>query len=94
MPQTDKPDHHIEVAVMTTNGRWPKGTEFDREAVHQPVAVELQQAKNKLNIASTEGWIATVDDKEIDPNKSYADNQLFGRIVIQYGPRAGGGGRA
>jgi hypothetical protein len=85
-------DSHVEVAVVTTSGRFPaEGTE--RVAAHQPVSNELKKAVKELKIVDTTNWIALVGEKEIDPNKSYVENQLTGTVIIDYGPREGGGGR-
>jgi hypothetical protein len=85
-------DSHVEVAVVTTSGRFPaEGTE--RVAAHQPVSNELKKAVKELKIVDTTNWIALVGEKEVDPNKSYVDNLLTGTVIIDYGPREGGGGR-
>ena len=92
MSNEDGADSHVEVAVVTTSGRFPaEGTE--RVAAHQPVSNELKRAVKELKIVDTTNWIALVGEKEIDPNKSYVENQLTGTVIIDYGPREGGGGR-
>ena len=91
MSNQDNPDSHVEVAVVTTSGRFPaEGTE--RVAAHQPVSNELKKAVKELKIVDTTNFIARVGEKEIDPNKSYVENQLTGTVIIDYGPREGGGG--
>src|SRR5438105_5989225 len=86
-------DNHIEVAVVTTSGRWPTSA-FDRVAIHQPIKVELENAARHLGIVDTSGWIARIGSRELDPATSYADNGLTGAVQIDYGPREGGGGYA
>ena len=91
MSNQDNPDSHVEVAVVTTSGRFPaEGTE--QVASHQPVNNELKKAVKELKIVDTTNFIARVGEKEIDPNKSYVENQLTGTVIIDYGPREGGGG--
>jgi hypothetical protein len=91
MSNNDNPDSHVEVAVVTTSGRFPaEGTE--RVASHQPVNNELNKAVKELKIVDTTNFIARVGEREIDPNKSYVENQLTGTVIIDYGPREGGGG--
>ncbi len=85
------PGTHIEVAVVTTSGRYPADGR-DRVPSHQPVKVELAAAARALNIVDTSTWIARVGGREIDPNKSYVDNGLTSPVTIDYGPREGGGG--
>lgn len=85
-------EQHVEVQVVTTSGTFPKeGTH--RAPTNQPVKIVLKQAQKELEIADTEGWIATVLSTEIDPNKSYAENGLKGAVKIDWGPREGGGGK-
>lgn len=82
---------HINVAVVTTSGSWPD-TDFESVPIHQPVKVQLQRAVNKLEIADTTNWVAKVGNQELAVEKSYEDNNLSGKVEIDYGPREGGGG--
>lgn len=84
-------DKQVEVAVVTTSGRYP-ATGMDRVAANQLVDNELKKAVKALHIVDTANWIARVGGREIDPLKSYVDNGLSGTITIDYGPREGGGG--
>lgn len=89
--QAGNPDAHVEVAVVTTSGRYPtQGT--NRVAAHQPLSVELAKAVKELKIVDTTGWVARVNGQAIDPNKSYFENHLTGTVIIDYGPPEGGGG--
>lgn len=85
--------HHLNVAVLTTSGRWPTQG-FDRMPSNQKVRIALDHAAKELKITDTTNWLAKVGDKELDQQKSFADNGLTGDIAIDFGPRAGGGGRA
>lgn len=82
---------HIEVAVITTSGTWP-AEGFDSVPIHQPIKVELQHAVKKLSIADTTGWVAKVGNQELNIEQGYEENNLSGRVEIDYGPREGGGG--
>jgi len=86
-----KPDNHVEVEVITTSGSYPASGAV-RAAANQPVHVELEKAVRELHIVDTNGWIARVNGREIDPSKSYVENGLAGTVKIDYGPREGGGG--
>lgn len=89
----DKHDHDkkIMVAVYTTSGAFPDDG-YDKINAKEIVAKFLEKAAKKLKLTSVEGWIATVDGREIDPHKSFHDNGLTGTVTIQWGPREGGGG--
>jgi hypothetical protein len=82
---------HVEVVVVTTSGSYPT-TGTDRVSAHQPVRNQLAKAARELHIVDTAGWIARVDGREIDVEKSYVENHLAGTVRIDYGPREGGGG--
>jgi hypothetical protein len=84
-------DRKVDVVVITTSGVYPhEGA--DAVPANQKVRVQLRKAAEELNLADTDGWVARVGDKEIDPDKSYADNGFTGAIRIDWGPREGGGG--
>ena len=91
--KSQKEDQFVEVAVITTSGSYPsKG--FEKTPAHQKVRVILKKAAEKLKITDTAGWIAVVGDKEIDPESTYIEIGLKGKVEIDYGPREGGGGNA
>ena len=81
----------VEVAVVTTSGTYPESG-FDKTPSHQKVSVQLGKAAKKLKLTSTDGWVARVAGNEVDPTKSYLDNNLSGETLIDWGPRQGGGG--
>jgi hypothetical protein len=56
------------------------------------VKVLLKKAAKNLGIVDTDGWVARVDDREIDASKSFHDNGLAGKVTIDWGPAEGGGG--
>jgi hypothetical protein len=86
-----RPENHIDVEIVTTSGSWPHQG-YEDVPVHQKIRVQLEKAAKQLHIADTNGWIATVSDKEINIDASYQENGLTGKVSIDYGPREGGGG--
>jgi hypothetical protein len=78
-------EQHLQVVVVTTSGTFPKDGS-DRVPAHQPVKVELHKVQKELEIADTVGWIVTVGNTEIDPDKSYADNG-YARPKSHVGPK-------
>lgn len=90
---TESKEHFIEVRVVTTSGSFPKQG-LKRTTINQPIKVVLHEAAKELKIADTSNWVARVGDREVDVSKSYADNNLSGKVVIDYGPKEGGGGNA
>ena len=84
-------DQFIEAAVSTTSGLFPDEG-LKRVPNNQPVKVLLAKAADALGLTSTEGWVARVDDSEINTAGSYQDNGLSGKVIIDWGPSEGGGG--
>ena len=76
--ESPKPNH-LFVAVITTAGTFP-AEGFDEVPENQPVKVELDKAAKKLGIANTNGWIATVDGRELNISQSYVENSLEGTV--------------
>ncbi len=91
-PQQNHRD--LAVAVVTTSGRWPT-TGFDTVPENQKIKHVLQEATKHLHLAGTEGWIATVGNQTLNPDESFAGQGFTsGQILIDFGPRQGGGGCA
>lgn len=89
----------VSVVVITPDGIYPGSEENDpdpedylRVNKDEIVNVVLSTAANKLNIKDTSDWDAYVDNKVIDPSKSFADNGLCGVVEIEWHKREGGGG--
>jgi hypothetical protein len=85
--------NHLFVEVITASGTFP-AEGFDEVPINQPVKVELMHAAKELHLTNTSGWVALVDDRELDVEKDYAANSLSGHVVIKFGPRETGGGAA
>jgi hypothetical protein len=88
--------HHgdLKAAVVTTSGRWPTNG-FEAVNDHEKVRLILDQAAKHLHLAGTQDWIATVGTKTLNPDDSFAANGFTtGDVLIDFGPRQGGGGRA
>jgi len=88
----DHPSQHIEVEVLTTSGSWPSSG-YEDVPLHQKVRVALERAARVLGLTNWSGWIAVVAGRQIDPERSYLENGLSGRAVVDFGPVEGGGGR-
>ncbi len=91
MTESNHPPNHVNVAVLTTSGRWPAHG-FESTPSNQKVKVALDHAARALHIVDTSGWVATVGSREVAIGSSYVENHLTGEVLIDYGPRAGGGG--
>jgi hypothetical protein len=85
---------NVAVAVVTTSGRWP--TEgFETVPASEKVQKVLDQATHELKIVGTSGWIATVGATTLVADATLASNGFkTGTVVVDFGPRQGGGGYA
>lgn len=88
----DQHPPELDVAVLTTSGRWP-ATGFEKVSENEKVRHVLQQAARHLHLAGTEDWIATVGAHTLNVDESFRANGLTrGHVQIDFGPRQGGGG--
>lgn len=86
--------NELGVAVVTTSGRWPT-TGFEKVQSNEKVRRVLQEAARHLHLASTDDWIATVGSQTLNVNESFHANGFsHGDVLIDFGPRQGGGGSA
>jgi len=82
---------HVEVAVVTTSGTYPTHG-LESEPAQDRVQLVLDKAASALHLTGTSNWIAKVKGREIDANRTYVENDLQGKVDVDWGPREGGGG--
>ncbi|HZT01897.1 MAG TPA: hypothetical protein VFA39_06510 [Steroidobacteraceae bacterium] len=86
-----KHHHDVEARVITTAGSYP--TEgYEKEPATQPVQEILKRAARELHLVDTSSWVARCNGVDLQPQRSYAENGLKGRVDIDYGPPERGGG--
>jgi hypothetical protein len=86
-------DKFVEVKVVTTAGNYP-AEGYETISREQHIQHILDQAKTKLKIVDTDGWVARINGQVISPTKTYAELDLHGEVCIDYGKHEGGGGNA
>ena len=82
----------VAVAVLTPKGIYPDEDDFRREPETTLIAKVLKDAADKLKITNTSDWIAKVDGRQVDPNKTFKQEHLTGIVEIEYHKHEGGGG--
>ena len=87
-----RPDK-ITVSVHTTGGVFPSEGVLRMDADTKVVDV-LRKAAKKLRLPDTTGWVVSADGRDIDVERSFAQNGLAGDIVILWNAPEGGGGHA
>jgi hypothetical protein len=87
--------HHqgpVAVAVITPSGIFPNEDDYRRAYETEVVQVILDEAKKKLGLTNTADWVATVENRPIDPAKTFEQNDLCGIVEIEWHKHEGGGG--
>ena len=79
------------ITVVTTAGTFP-AEGVKRYPTSTPIATVLAQAGEKLRLTDTAGWIVTTANRDIDQHLTFAQAGLAGTVVLEWGPREGGGG--
>jgi hypothetical protein len=82
----------IAVAVITTSGIYPDADDYRRAFSEELVSDVLAAAALKLGLTNTSDWIATVENRPIDPAKTFKANDLKHVIEIEWHKKEGGGG--
>jgi hypothetical protein len=81
----------VEVTVFTTSGTFP-----EEGALRVPPVTVVKQvlarAAANLGLTDTTDWVVTVGGRDINPDRSFTQNGLTGRVELEWGPREGGGG--
>ena len=96
----DQPEHHehppevgpIAVAVITPSGTYPSEDEYHRSYEGEIVDHVLEAAKVHLHLTDTSDWVAYVENRPIEPAKTFAENDLRGIVEIEWHKHEGGGG--
>ena len=89
------PEKVVDVSISTTAGFYP-AEGYDQVPVEEKVEFQLKKADLDLNIKPTSDWTARVNGpagiRTIDATKTYMENEVSGRVDIDWGPKEGGGG--
>lgn len=94
---SDLAEHHhhdkpVAVAVITPSGFYPDPNDYNRSHGGEVVAHVLERAKHKLDLTNTADWVAEVENRPIDPTKTFHENGLHGIVEIEWHKPEGGGG--
>ena len=85
-------EHDVAVAVITPVGIYPDEYDFRREPENTVIEKVLKAAAEKLKITNTSDWVAKVDGRKLDPNRTFKQEHLSGIVEIEYHKHEGGGG--
>lgn len=82
----------IAVAVITPSGTYPDDDDYRRSFGGEVVGHILEKAATHLHLTNTSDWVAYVDNRPIELQKTFAHNGLHGIIEIEWHKEEGGGG--
>lgn len=82
----------VAVAVITPSGTYPNDEDYRRAYEQERVEEVLKAAAVHLKLTNTSDWCAFVENRPIDPVKTFAANGLCGIVEIEWHKHEGGGG--
>jgi hypothetical protein len=82
----------IAVAVITPSGTFPNDDDYRRAFEGEIVGDILREAAHHLRLTNTNDWVAYVENRPLDPAKSFAETHLRGIVEIEWHKHEGGGG--
>jgi hypothetical protein len=88
-PEAKRP---VAVAVITPSGTFPNDDDYRRSYGGEVVENILKEAAKHLHLTNTSDWVAFVENRPIDPAKSFGANDLIGIVEFEWHKHEGGGG--
>jgi hypothetical protein len=83
--------HKVFVTVISPSGIYPDDEPLKINS-EKLVSEILDKAAKKLNLTDTSDWVVYEGERQIDAQKSFADNHLHGTVELQWHKPEGGGG--
>src|SRR4051794_9751592 len=82
---------HVLARVVTSAGTFPRTGE-NRVKATTLISFVLDDAASDLRLTDTSGWVARVGGRQINPERTFAEENLHGTVKISWGlPESGGG---
>jgi hypothetical protein len=81
----------VDIQVITTSGNFP-ATGFQHFNVREKLSTVLHQAATHLKLVNTDGWVARIGERELNPEQTIGENGITGSATIRWAPKERGGG--
>ena len=81
----------VDIQVVTTSGNYPD-TGYQHFNIHEKLGIVLKQAANHLKLVNTDGWVARIGDRILNPDLTIGENAITGPATIRWAPVERGGG--
>lgn len=89
------PEHEqknqVNIQIVTGSGNYPESG-YRHFNVHEKLEIVLHQAATHLKLQSTDGWVARLGDRNLDPTRTIGENQIPDPSKIFWAPTERGGG--
>lgn len=87
-------DYPVAVAVITPSGTFPNDDDYRRANGGEQREQILNAAAQHLRLTNTADWVAYVRNRQVDPKKTFSENELHGIVEVEWHKHEGGGGGA
>ncbi len=81
------------VTVITPLGPYPNDDDYRRAYENERIQVILDLVKEAQHLTDTTDWVAKVDGRTLDPNKTFSEEHLSCVVEIEWHKAEGGGGK-
>ena len=90
----DSPDESYElgVSVVTPKGFFPSDDDYRRAYSNEKIQTLLDEVKKQQELTNTDGWVITVDERVVDPTKTFGEEALKCVLDMEWHKAEGGGG--
>jgi hypothetical protein len=92
MTQGHEQKNLIELQVITSSGNFPESG-FKQFNIHVHLETVLHEAATHLKLQNTNGWVARLADRQLDPSLTLEANHIPDKSKIFWAPTEPGGGR-
>jgi hypothetical protein len=91
MAEEHENKNQVALQVITTSGNFPEQG-FRKFNMHEKLEVVLKEAAKDLKLQNTQGWVARLGDRQLNPSLTLEANQIPNDSRIFWGPTERGGG--
>jgi len=91
MAQEHKQQNLVDLQVITGSGNFPESG-FKQFNIHVKLETVLHEAAIHLKLQNTDGWVARLGDRQLDPALTLEANHIPDNSKIFWAPTERGGG--
>lgn len=90
--QVDEEKRPLGVAVITPVGTFPSDEDYRRVFADEKIKTILEDTAKAQHLTNTADWVVKADERTLDPEKTYRDENLTCVVEIEWHKPEGGGG--